>query len=218
MAQDPDKRKQRATRRRNEAAKRLPMWTRFRRLLRYRLIIPIRRSYHAPPFAARGVAVGLFWGLAPFVGMQIVLVLATWFVVKAVPRLNFSLVLSIAWTWISNAFTTIPMLYVYYLTGQIILGRWDRISGYEAFTELVEPLVEARFSDLLNVLYEVAVKEFGLSILIGCWPYMLLLGWGGYWLALRIAKRYRSRRLAQLRERSHASAMGVNGAVRRGAE
>jgi uncharacterized protein (DUF2062 family) len=192
----------RAARKRNRAAKRLTFWGRFRRLLRYRLIIPIRRSYHAPPFAARGVAIGLFWGLAPFVGLQIVLVVATWFVVRAIPRFNFSLVLGIAWTWISNAFTTIPMLYVYYITGQVMLGRWDRISGYGTFTDLVTPIVEARMAEILHVLYEIALKELGLSILLGSLPYMFLFAWGGYWLALRIAKRYRERRLAKLRERA----------------
>lgn len=206
-------RRRKSIRRRNAAAKALPLWTRFRRLLRYRLIVPIRRSYHAPPFAARGVAIGLFWGLAPFVGLQIVLVLATWFVVRALPRLNFSLVLGIAWTWISNAFTTIPMLYVYYVTGQIMFGHWDRISGYDAFTELVHPIVEARFADMLTVLYEVAVKELGLSILIGSVPYMVLFAWGGYWLALRIARRYRDRRLAKLRERGAADDRSLTSAV-----
>ena len=202
MVKDPaTKKKQRAIRRRNAAAKRLPVQTRVRRLLRYRLIVPIRRSYHAPTFAARGVAVGLFWGLAPFVGLQIVFVLATWFLLRAAPRLNFSLVLGIAWTWISNAFTTIPMLYVYYVTGQIMFGHWDRISGYDAFTELVNPIVEAQLSEIWTVFYEVVVKELGVSILVGSVPYMVLFGWAGYWLALRIARRYRDRRLAKLKER-----------------
>lgn len=187
---------------RRRPSKRLPLWTRFKRLLRYRLIIPIRRSYHAPPFAARGVAVGLFWGLAPFVGLQILFVIATWFVVKAFPKLNFSLVLGIAWTWISNAFTTIPMLYVYYVTGQLMFGNWERISGYEAFTDLITPIVDAEFSRILEVLYEVAVKELGVSILVGSLPYMFLFAWGGYWLAMRVARRYRDRRLAKLRERA----------------
>ncbi|MSO74581.1 MAG: DUF2062 domain-containing protein [Alphaproteobacteria bacterium] len=209
MAQDTETKKKRlAIRRRNAAAKRLSLRTRVRRLLRYRLIVPIRRSYHAPPFAARGVAIGLFWGMAPFVGLQIVLVLATWFVLRAAPRLNFSLVLGIAWTWISNAFTTIPMLYVYYVTGQIMFGHWDRISGYDAFTELVNPIVEARLSEIWTVFYEIAVKELGVSILTGSVPYMVVCAWGGYWLALRIARRYRERRLAKLKERNDALAAG----------
>jgi uncharacterized protein (DUF2062 family) len=207
MAWNPLRRKARRN------GRNLPFWTRFRRLLRYRLIIPIRRSYHSPPFAARGVAVGLFWGLAPFVGLQIVLVVATWFVVRALPRLSFSLVLGIAWTWISNAFTTIPMLYVYYLSGQVMLGRWDRISGYEAFTDLVSPIVDAEISRLLDVLYAVAIKEFGLSILIGSVPYMVVFAWFGYWLAMRIARRYRDRRLAKLRERAQAVAALRSSAV-----
>jgi len=182
-------------------------------MLRYRLIIPIRRSYNAPPFAARGVAVGLFWGLAPFVGLQIVFVVATWFVVKAYPKLNFSLVLGIAWTWISNAFTTIPMLYVYYVTGQLMFGHWGRISGYEAFTDLITPIVNAEFSRILDVLYEVAVKELGLSILVGSLPYMILFAWGGYWLAMRVARRYRDRRLAKLRERAAALAAVRSSAI-----
>jgi len=194
------------TPKRKRPPKKLPFWTRFKRLLRYRLIIPIRRSYHAPPFAARGVAIGLFWGLAPLVGLQIVLVLGTWFVLKAFPKLSFSLVLGIAWTWISNAFTTIPMLYVYYVTGQVLFGQWDRISGYEAFTDLVTPIVEAEFSRILDVLYEVAVKELGVSILVGSLPWMFGCAWGGYWLAMRVARRYRERRLAKLRERAVALA------------
>jgi len=44
-----------------------------RRLLRLKLLIPLRRSPHSPEYAARGVAVGMFWALTPLVGIQMYL-------------------------------------------------------------------------------------------------------------------------------------------------
>ena len=39
------------------------------RLLHLKLLIPLRRSPHSSEYAARGVAVGMFWALTPLVGI-----------------------------------------------------------------------------------------------------------------------------------------------------
>ena len=57
---------------------------RFGRWLRYRFVVPVKRSRHPPQYTARGVAVGLFWAMTPTVGIQMMFVLANWLVVRRV--------------------------------------------------------------------------------------------------------------------------------------
>ena len=93
---------------------------RMSRLSRLKLLIPLRRSPHAPEYSARGVAVGMFWALTPLVGIQMYLCLMTWLFAKPFKEMQFSLVISFAWTWVTNVFTMFPIYYVFYVTGQII--------------------------------------------------------------------------------------------------
>ena len=57
-------------------------WASMRRMVRYRLVIPVFRSAQSPEFTARGVANGVFWGLTPTVGLQTLEILGTWFVAR----------------------------------------------------------------------------------------------------------------------------------------
>jgi hypothetical protein len=51
---------------------------RLRGVLRYRLIVPLKRRRHSPEYTARGVMIGLFWAFTPMVGIQMYLVSMTW--------------------------------------------------------------------------------------------------------------------------------------------
>ena len=105
------------------------------RLLKLRLVIPILRSPHPPEHTARGVAIGTMWAMTPLVGIQMWLVSMTWIVYKKVFKTSFSLPLGLAFTWITNVFTMVPMYYIFYVTGQLMLGHWDSISGYSHLKE-----------------------------------------------------------------------------------
>jgi hypothetical protein len=111
------------------------IWDKGIRLIRIRLIVPLLRSPHPPEYKARGVAVGLAWAMTPLVGIQMWLVFMTWVASRKFFKWDFSLPLAIAWTWLTNVFTMIPIYYIFYVTGQIIRWQVDSISGYTTQVE-----------------------------------------------------------------------------------
>lgn len=167
------------------------------RLSRLKLLIPLRRSPHAPEYSARGVAVGMFWALTPLVGIQMYLCLMTWLIAKPSRNLRFSLVIACAWTWVTNVFTMLPIYYMFYATGQVMRGEWDNITGYETFLHSWH----AAFANGTGVwqatldLLELLALEVGLSMGIGCLPYAIFGAWLSYKLSLKYIRRRRRKKL-----------------------
>ena len=163
------------------------------RLLHLKLLIPLRRSPHSSEYDARGVAVGMFWALTPLVGIQMYSCFMTWLILKPAKSLHFSLVISCAWTWVTNVFTMLPIYYVFYATGQIILGRWDNITGYETFLGSWDQAfvddagIWQASIDLLGLL----AQEIGISMALGCLPFAIFGAWISYTLSLKYIRRRR---------------------------
>lgn len=157
-------------------------------------------SHRRPPeYAARGVSVGLFFAFTPLVGIQIFLLLAFWSLVKAIaPRYTFNVLLSMAWVWLTNVFTIGPVYYVFVLTGQWMLGRWNEPIGYSAFTDRLSALLSVHpdASWLEGVWYGTIslLDAFGLPLFLGCLPWAIGFAWVGYYWALRFVKRRHTRR------------------------
>ena len=165
---------------------------RLRRLIRYKLLIPVFRSPHPPEFTARGVANGVLWGVTPFMGFQTMLMVGTWFVMRTVFRKDSSLVQALIWCWVNNPITIIPMYYVFFVVGAYALGRSESIAGYDAFVAVwnasqAEPTWLARAIHL--------AREAGLAIAVGCVPFALLGSWLSYQWALKVVKARRRRLL-----------------------
>ncbi len=178
------------------------------RLIKLRLLVPLMRSQHPPEYAAWGTAIGLAWAFTPTPGIQMGLVFATWVVARYF-HFHFSLVLGAAWTWASNIFTGPPVLYISYVTGQIMLGRWDNITGYQTFIHLWDNAfsTDQPLTQQIMIALKMMIRDWGLAIWIGCIPWCALLGVLGYYWSLRfiIGHRHRkARRLAQRYERKHA--------------
>ena len=182
------------------------VWNRLLRLTRYRLVIPILRSKHPPEYTARGVMVGLAWAMTPLVGIQMYLVFMTWLATRKLFNWDFSLIVGLAWTWVTNVFTMLPCYYVFYLTGQLMLGNWDDISGYNSFVAAYRDTFEAGLTTWETVkLYAVmVVKDWGVAMAVGSLPWAAVGGWLGYRFGLVYALR-RARRL-QLKRRHHGPA------------
>lgn len=176
------------------------------RIVRYRMVIPLRRSIHPAEHSARGVAVGLAWGLTPTVGIQMIFAFVTWVIARYLFNWNFSLILAVAWTWATNVVTLVPCYFLFYMTGQIMLGRFDDLSGYSEFGRLLESMmVNDTTLSYLKVIwvYTIAIyKAWGLPLVIGCLPWSVLGAWLGYVLSLRFIKGHRvnksKRRAARL--------------------
>lgn len=163
---------------------------RLRRLIRYKLIIPVFRSPHPPEYTARGVAIGVLWGLTPLMGFQTAGILSTWLLIRTLTGRDSSVVQALIWVWVNNPITMIPMYYVFYVTGLWMTGTSGSLGGYDAFVALwqqseAEPTFVARIALLARVV--------GVALVAGCVPYALAGSWISYHWALGIARARRRR-------------------------
>jgi uncharacterized protein (DUF2062 family) len=195
--------------RKKERPQRLPfqrpagLWHRLQRAVRFRLIIPIMRSRHSPEHTARGVMVGLICACLPSPVGQMGIALAVWVVARRLFKWDFSLIQGLAWTWTTNVFTALPCYYGFFLTGQILLGRWDDLTGYESFIAVFAAAIsgEAGLVDSIKAIGKVLVLDWGLAMWVGSLPWAALFGWLGYRLALRFVFAYRLARAKRLEKR-----------------
>jgi len=179
---------------------------RITRLMRLKLMVPLMRSRHPPEYAAGGTAVGLAWAFTPTPGIQMALVFLTWLAARRLFRAHFSLVLGLAWTWVSNVITGPPMLYLSYVTGQLVLGRWHDITGYRSFIRLWQSAFagDAPLAEQVIAALHMAVRDWGLAVWIGCIPWSALLALAGYRASLRFIRAHRHAK-AQRLARRHAA-------------
>ncbi|MCU0569519.1 MAG: DUF2062 domain-containing protein [Oculatellaceae cyanobacterium Prado106] len=70
-----------------------------------------------PEQIARGFAIGIFWGMFPLPGIQMLTAIVTAAVLRG------SKVAAIAGTWVGNPLTTVPLTALNFHVGQSLLGR-----------------------------------------------------------------------------------------------
>lgn len=165
------------------------------RYIYYKLIIPMKRERRNPKFVARATGIGLFFGFSPLL-WQMYIVLGAWFLLKQV-KFHFSLPISLAWTWVSNAFTNIPLLYLYYIIGSKVLGREH--GGYQIFTDAFkEGIIDGTKYLFLNM---------GTPIVIGSVIVMFAGGILGYFVSLYIFTTLNNKRIKRLEEENKEIAL-----------
>ena len=186
------------TRKRAAARQKHAFWARMVRLTHYKLVVPIKRCKHPPEHTARGVLVGMAWALTPLIGIQMYLVFMTWLIARKVFRWKFSLVVGLAWTWTTNVVTMLPTYYAFYVTGQIMLGNWDDLTGYHNFVAVYWQTFEDGLSmwQTVETYLAVMVKDWGLAMAVGSLPWAAMGGWLGYKWGLAYARRRDARRRA----------------------
>lgn len=172
-------------------------WQRFKRMMRLRLIIPMVRSRQPPEHTARAVAVGLFWAFTPTFGIQMALSGIHWYVGRTFFKRDFNVIVAMAWTWVTNLFTVPIAYYTFFLTGQIILGRWSDLSGYESFRKFWVTAMGESGGDPTSLAawetyFSVIVEGWGLAMLVGSLPIALISYFVGYYWTLRIVRRWRA--------------------------
>lgn len=201
----------------SQVIRRRDLVERVRRWVRYRLIVPLKRSRHAPDYVARSVGVGMFWALTPTVGIQMALVMLHWIVVRRLGRWDFNVIHAMAWTWVTNVFTLLPFYYLFYVSGQVLLGRWQDLTGYHGFVHLWEGTTATAESagaagglvGWLHTLWsylEVIVGGWGLAMCVGSLPWAILGAWFGYRWSLGLVVHHRRARLERRLRRQEASA------------
>jgi len=161
-----------------------------KQLIFQKLIEPIILSKQPALYKARGVAVGLGWAMTPLVGIQMVLVTLTWSLAKKW-HWHFSLPLALAWTWVTNVVTLVPVYYVFYLTGQMMRFQFDDITGYEGLKVLIEDVFvkDIPFLEQVKAFCSLFFIDWGVSMFLGCIPWVILSVFIGYRLTLHIAEK-----------------------------
>jgi uncharacterized protein (DUF2062 family) len=170
------------------------VWQRLQRLARHRLVVPIQRSPHPPEHTARAVMVGLFWAMTPLIGVQMYLVFFTWLIARRSPKMEFGLIISLAWTWVTNVFTMWPIYYAFYITGRVLLGQPDEMPGYDSFIQHWQGALSNGdgFFETLLAQVKLIAHDKGLPLAIGCLPYAFLSAWLGYVFSLKYVIRRRA--------------------------
>jgi uncharacterized protein (DUF2062 family) len=163
------------------------------------LVIPLKRGQKSPEHTARGVMIGVGWAMTPTVGIQMPLVFAHWFLSRRLFGWDFSLINGLAWTWLSNVFTLLPIYYLFFLTGQVMLGRMDDLTGYEGFLKLMGGASDVSLGDWESMRgwFEVIIEGWGVSMLVGCVPWTIFSGWVAYIWSLAFVRNYRAKRLGR---------------------
>jgi uncharacterized protein len=170
------------------------------------LIRPMLRAKHPPEYAARASAIGIFMALTPTIGVQIPTIAALWALLRTLRDEHaFSLPLAVAWTLPTNAFTLPPVYYVFLVTGQILLGRWEEIGTYSAVVHRLSvdldadaTWVQALWAHLFNLF-----DAFGFPLFVGCLPWAIGGAWLGYALTLRLIRARRALRVTRAHRRPH---------------
>ncbi|MGL5058893.1 MAG: DUF2062 domain-containing protein [Microcoleus sp.] len=126
-----------------------------------------------PESIARGFAAGVFTGMFPIFGLQIVagVALAT--------LLRGNKILAAAATWISNPVTNLPICILNFQVGRWVLGS-DRAFNPQNITS-ADRLLEFG-------------TEFAIELLVGSCAVAAVCAVGSYFLALRAIRRARKRR------------------------
>lgn len=161
--------------------------------LAVRLIHPILHAHHSPEYTARAVGVGLFVAFTPFFGAHIAIVLAIWLIAKSINRgLSFNPVIASAWTLLSNAFTIVPLFYVFIQTGFFILGRWESMQSFESYRPEFEQTSYANtgWIEIMSLRVLDLLTEFGIPLFIGSLPWALCISIAGYFLSLHFIRRH----------------------------
>ena len=169
-----------------------------RRITKRRLIIPLLRSRRSPEHAARGAAVGLALAMTPLIGIQMMLATACWVIYRLIGRKSgFSLPVALAYTWVSNVFTAIPIYYLFFATGRLLLGQWRDLVGLSAFAEEFRRLSTSGTQNLFEQVWTFTVQlfeSFGIPLFLGCLPWMAISAWFGYTYTLGLIRRRNERR------------------------
>lgn len=172
---------------------------RLRRVIRYRLHIPMIRSPHSPEFTARGVMVGMAWAMLPLVGIQMACVFVTWVITRRFFKWDFSLPNGLAWTWVTNVFTLVPCYYVFYVTGLFLMGSQSQEGDYEKISGLIKGIVDQGMAGIVPWL-KALVVDWGVPMAIGSLPWSAGLAILSYYLSLRFVRAYRERRAHKMRQ------------------
>ena len=155
------------------------------KLFEEKLINPVLHSSSPVSEVSLGVAVRVFIGLTPTVGVQMYLVALTWSIYRYIFRRHFNLPVGVAMVWISNPFTMVPLYYLFLVTGYWILETQNGLT-YESFGVTLTRISETggTWDKILGGLHFLLI-DIGWPMVIGGFVY----GVPGFLISYFVTKR-----------------------------
>ncbi|MCP4199392.1 MAG: DUF2062 domain-containing protein [Proteobacteria bacterium] len=151
-------------------------------------LVELARQKDPPRKIALGMALGIFIGILPIMGIQMAVV-----TIFALP-LRGNLKAAIAGVWISNPITFIPMYWSYYVFGLLFVP--SRRITWGQFTELITKAAVWDWADVSGSIQH--MLNLGADILIPMWIGATILGvvFGipTYFFTFQFVVKYRERR------------------------
>ena len=161
------------------------------RLVYERMVRPILQLNDSPHSISLGITLGLFVGLTPTVGIQMVVVVIFGTLIRA------NRLAAVCVVWISNVFTVVPLYYLFYLTGIVLLGRESMT--YAELSEIVAPSKDRSAWEYVTHIFD----ELGWPLWIGSLLIATVASVPTYFLCFRFFRR-RALRLSAAAELSEA--------------
>ena len=165
-------------------------------------LLEIAKEKDPPHKIALGLALGIFIGFLPIMGIQMATVS-----ILAIP-LRANLKAALVGVWISNPFTFIPLYYANYLFGRLFVP--STAVTWEEFSGVISHASEWNWSALRDSLSNLI--DMGTDILVPLWVGSAILGvvFGvpTYILTFRFVVRHRAKR-AQKARQTHPYRTGV---------
>ncbi|MFL2808879.1 MAG: DUF2062 domain-containing protein [bacterium] len=141
------------------------------KIIKDKLINPVLHSNAPVPEVSLGVAVGLFLGLTPTVGVQMYLAALVWSIYRYIFRRHFSLPVSVAMVWISNPLTMVPLYYLFLITGYWLLETQNGLS-YDLFRDNLSHISSTEGTwEMIVVGTRFLLIELGWPMIIGSLVY-----------------------------------------------
>ncbi|QEG38946.1 hypothetical protein UC8_09060 [Roseimaritima ulvae] len=169
-----------------------PLLRRFRGTVRW-----VTQANDPPHRLALGIALGLFCGLLPLVGLQTVLVLALAWLLGANKAIGLPL------TWLTNPATFVPIFYPCYQLGAFLMGTTP--VDLQWWQRLAEPPAGSAAMSF----YWQSLQEVSAPLLLGSFLLATAVAVAGYYLSLQGIEGLR--RAARRRRRGSSARMPVIG-------
>ena len=121
--------------------------------------------------------------------------LVIWLVVRAVkPAWTFNLIVAAGWTWITNVFTLPPIYYGFLVTGRLMLGNGEGMYGFHEFQTDLDSImaIQPQGYEWLWIYLVKFFELWGVPMFVGCIPWMIIFGWGGYVWSARFLRNFRA--------------------------
>ncbi|MBF2056801.1 MAG: DUF2062 domain-containing protein [Cyanobacterium sp. T60_A2020_053] len=148
--------------------RRTSLWQRY---FQYYLL-RLKRLREKPEAIARGFAVGVFSGSFPFFGLQMIIAILLAILFKG------NKITAVMATWISNPFTYVPIFFLNFQLGKVILNLFFSFNSLDGFS------VES-WQNLAD-----AGVEVTMTLLFGCTISGLILSFLTYYFSLIFLKKY----------------------------